>query len=204
MNIVKKRKGITFIEIMVVVAILVLMIIGAVGALNPAELFNRARDAQRKKDLNRIKISFEEYFNDKGCYPDTTMVEKLGSKTNCETHVFLPWLSYWPCDPKGEAYKILIGDNVNCPKWYKVMTLLESKRDTQISSQGSIDSEPITTANYSVSSGNVPDEIETLGVTCWQGGCYYITSSCNWIESCTGSNCYSGNCTPECKTKSCN
>jgi prepilin-type N-terminal cleavage/methylation domain-containing protein len=203
-----KRKGVTFIEIMVVITILAFLMIAAVKALNPAELINRAHDAQRKKDLNRMKISFEDYYNDKGCYPNRTMVDSLINKSNCGTDIFLPWLPKWPCDPKSEPYKILIG-NDDCPKWYKALAYLEGSSDPQIEQSGLGIGKTISPTdnsnppNYSVYGGNVPDEIEELNPICWQGGCYYVTTSCNWIKSCSGSNCYSGECIPECKTKSC-
>ena len=64
------RKGFTLIELMVVVTILAIMSMILVGIINPIALVNRGRDARRKKDLARIKTAFEEYYNDKGCYPN--------------------------------------------------------------------------------------------------------------------------------------
>ena len=202
-----KRKGMTLVEILVVVTILILMVLAAVMAINPVELINQARDAQRKKDLGRIKISFEDYFNDKGCYPNQTLVTSLMTKINCDSQVFFPWLPTWPCDPKNEPYKLLVGDDENCPKWYKMTAILETSKGKQVSSTVDLGTGETVVTSIGVTTtilgGNVPAEIVTLDPRCWQGGCYYVTTSCNWIESCSGSNCYSGDCVPECKTTNC-
>lgn len=204
-----KRKGVTFIELMVVVAILALMTIAAIMAINPIELINQARDAQRKKDLGRIKISFEDYFNDKGCYPNQTLATSLMIKTNCDSQVFLPWLPSWPCDPKNEPYKLVVGSDANCPKWYMMEANLESSKlrtlQNQVVNEGTGETQVVSIgATTTISGGNVPVGEVVMDPRCWQGGCYYITTSCNWIQSCSGNNCYSGDCIPECKTTNCN
>jgi prepilin-type N-terminal cleavage/methylation domain-containing protein len=200
-----KRKGVTLIETMVVVVVLLLIALAAIRTIDPIELVNRARDAQRRKDLSRIKISFEDYFNDKGCYPNRVMVTSLTTKANCNSQVFLPWLPYWPCDPKGEPYKILIGDDIGCPKWFMMTADFESPKSRSVGTTtlGSGETTAVVIDNGGVTGGNVPEEVVTLDPSCWQGGCYYVTTSCNWIETCSGGNCYSGNCTPQCKVESC-
>jgi len=199
------KKGVTLTEILIVMAILIVLIAAAIGAINPIGIFNRARDAQRKKDLNRIKISFEDYFNDKGCYPNKVMVDALINRINCGGRVFSPWLVPWPCDPDGSPYPIVAGDDDNCPKWYKVMTNLENPNDSQISYPGpsTLGSGATVPVNYSVSGGNAAKKKKVLGSTCWEGGCYYITTSCNWVIGCVGDNCYSGRCVDECKIECC-
>jgi len=63
-----KKKGFTLVELLIVMAILLMMATMMVGTLNSVGIFNKARDARRKKDIGRIKIAFEDYYNDKGCY----------------------------------------------------------------------------------------------------------------------------------------
>ena len=117
------KQGFTLIEFLVAMAILMLMVILSVGALNPAAMFARARDAQRKKDLGRIRVAFEEYFNDKGHYPSQTEIDGLSCGSNWA------WLSPWPCDQigVGKTYTIITDS-----KKFKVFTNLENKVDPQI------------------------------------------------------------------------
>jgi prepilin-type N-terminal cleavage/methylation domain-containing protein len=131
------RKGFSLIEITIVIAIVMILVAIVTSALKPIALVNRARDAQRKKDLDRIKIAFEEYNNDMGSYPGKDMVNLLRYKGSCSSNVFKPWLSSWPCDPNGETYYILIplnpdGTLTDKPGWYKVLTNLEDKQDKDI------------------------------------------------------------------------
>ena len=123
------KRGFTLIEFLVAMAILMIMVIFSVGALNPASMFARARDAQRKKDLGRIKVAFEEYFNDKGCYPSQTIINNL----DCGGTGFAPMLNPWPCDPigVGKTYTILVDSN-SCSKSFKILTNLENTNDSQI------------------------------------------------------------------------
>lgn len=151
----KIKRGLTLVEILVVMAILSVMIIATIIAIDPIGAMVKARDAQRKKDLNRIKVAFEDYMNDRNCYPNQSIVDSLSSAANCKSGIFSPWLTMWPCDPNGSPYPLVIGDDTNCPKWYKVMTYLENKKDTQISDQGGIGLSVGVSVNYGVASGNV-------------------------------------------------
>jgi len=74
-----------------VMTLLVILAVMMVGIFNSTAIFNKARDAQRKKDLGRIKIAFEEYYNDKGCYPGQDFMAELSSVVSCNTKVFSPW-----------------------------------------------------------------------------------------------------------------
>jgi len=137
MVLVKKKKAFTLVELLIVIAILLIMIVILIGILNPIALVNRAKDSRRKKDLGRIRVAFEEYFNDKGCYPNDLHPESwltnLMSPGNCgSSSVFGKWLRPWPCDPNGDPYEILTGYDDKCPKWFKILATLENKKDSSI------------------------------------------------------------------------
>ena len=151
----KSKNGLTLVEILVVTAVLSAMIIATIMAIDPIGAMAKARDAQRKKDLNRIKVAFEDYMNDRSCYPSQSIVDSLSSAANCKTGIFSPWMTSWPCDPNGSPYPLVVGDDANCPKWYKIMTYLENKNDLQISDQGGIGLGVGVSVNYGVASGNV-------------------------------------------------
>lgn len=211
----KRIWGFTLVELLMVMAVLAVVATIAVGTFNSVGIYNRARDARRKKDIGRIKVAFEEYYNDKGCYPSKGIVSTLMSKSNCGSNIFSPWLSSWPCDPNGSPYQIavesfLVGDG--CPKWYKVLTELENKSDSGIpdnwnevftSLGGGYGSD---TANFGVSSSNVDWSDERADPECIAyGGCYYHPnpSSCDAISACVGPNCFLGVCKNTCRISCC-
>ncbi len=121
------QKGLTLVELLVVLIILAILMVMMIGNFNPVAVINRGKDAQRKKDLAKIKVAFEEYYNDKGCYPNKELIDSL----DCKTNDFIPWITSWPCDPNGSKYVIMV-DSSNCPRWFKAMTNLQYKKDKDI------------------------------------------------------------------------
>ncbi|MFZ2153124.1 MAG: hypothetical protein WAV41_03645 [Microgenomates group bacterium] len=183
-------------------------------ALNPGALINRAQDSQRKKDLARIKVAFEEYFNDRECFPDQTMIDSL----TCRGNGFAPWLPNWPCDPKGGAYKIYTG--ASCPKTYILLTDLLYKKDAHIPigwydqgsnyhfGDGSLTSNDV---NYGVSSSNINwyDEVLPDPVSCntvfgdcydvYSDGCQSLSRDADHLNAYVDNNCKAG-----CQVSCCN
>ena len=96
------------IEVLTVTAILAILIIMAITML-PRQL-EKARDSERKSDLQKIKVAFENYYNDNGCYP--SLVDANGTPIvlqNCggvspASHELSPYLQNIPCDPQNEKY----------------------------------------------------------------------------------------------------
>lgn len=215
-----KKNGFTLIELTIVVTIIVILSVILIGVFNSTGIFNKARDAQRKKDLGRIKVAFEEYYNDKGCYPDKTIADNLSSKINCGKNVFSPWLSSLPCDPNRNAYIVVVEnpDYSQCNKWYKIFTKLEDKNDKDIPAGwtylstfvlgGQVNSKMV---NYGVSSPNVGwfDVYQDPECAAY-GGCYYKpdpngqSNVCNSAGTgCVGPNCYLGSCKNSCQVACC-
>lgn len=122
------------------------MAVMLMGVFNSIGITNKGRDARRKKDLNRIKIAFEEYFNDKGYYPKDDLVEKLMDKDNCGKSIDdFPYLHPWPCDPNNSPYTIMVGINK-----FVATTYLENEEDKDIPNV-----KTMLLANYGVSSSNI-------------------------------------------------
>ena len=61
------RAGFTLIELLLVIAIVGMLVTGAMYALNQGRM--KSRDAKRIADLNTITKALELYFTDKGAYP---------------------------------------------------------------------------------------------------------------------------------------
>jgi len=210
----KSQKAFTLVEFIIVIVLLMLLAIITVGALNPGLLTERARDAQRKKDLGRIRVAFEEYFNDKGCFPTQANIDAL----ECDKNGFQPWLPNWPCDPNGQKYYVYTG-TATCPTSYRILTNLKNKTDKQIPSgwysqslsfkfgDGSLSIEDV---NYGVSSQNTYWTLESVPDHCYSTftGCFTSPGpgTCNALPQGTEQrNSYvHPDCLPECFVSCCN
>lgn len=211
-----RKNAFTLIELLVGFAIIAIMIVISVATLNSIGLTNKGRDAQRKKDLNRIKIAFEEYYNDKSDFPTGDLLDDLNNKSNCGTGIFMPYLNTWPCDPNGQPY--LIGVETGLNK-YKVVTNLENKADRDIpanwySSDQTVLNKSVNEVNYGVSSSNIlwynpitKEEYESVG--CDTSTCVSTKyGNCTHNSECSGDLCYFFNtsgrqCNGVCATSQC-
>jgi prepilin-type N-terminal cleavage/methylation domain-containing protein len=205
----KNKKGVSLIEVLIVMAILGLLSMAAIMILNPQILIGKASDSRRKSDLNKIKIAFEEYFTDKGIYPSQININSWNISNNCEKKIdeISKYLNSWLCDPKGQPYTIISNNN-----WFKIVTNLENKEDKDIPSGWYGENTIYTTdfkrneVNYGVSSSNVLwyegicEEKET-------GVCLKLNSNgCNdavGIGCSLPDACYRGRCTGACWVPSC-
>lgn len=222
---VLNKKGFTLIEIVVSFAILAILVAIVTTTINPLAMINRGKDARRKSDLNRIKVAFEEYQNDKGFYPKNDMMLNLMKKENCGKNVFSPWLKSWPCDPNGNPYYIFYDDTNS---WFKVLANLEDKQDKSIPKGwyiyesvyrvGNSDSGlGVNNVNYGVSSPNVSWFDVTIDPKCHYNPLNHdedncstkIVTGCNIATSgCKGPDCYAqltdgGGCDAKCKVNCC-
>lgn len=74
----KNKKGFTLVELMIVIAILAILAAIVIFALNPAELFRRARDSQRMSDLRVLSSALSYYLADA-----TTPILDGATNTKC-------------------------------------------------------------------------------------------------------------------------
>jgi len=159
---VKKNSGLTLIELLIVIAILAILLL--IGLMTWRNQFNKAKDASRKDDLQRITIAFEEYFNDNECYPPTDILD------NCEGDELSPYLESIPCDPLSHTPYCYIPDITipTCPRYYRVFSSLDYTDDPIIAKlkchgdeycgyETACKADAIQSGyNYGVSSLNVP------------------------------------------------
>lgn len=127
MNTPQRRKvflerGFTLIELLITVAVLAVLMIMLLIAWRGQ--INRARDAQRKADLEKIKIAFENYYNDKECFPDQDILQV------CRGDALDPYLDKIPCDPVFDLPYCYIHDETNpCGQSYKILAPLKDSND---------------------------------------------------------------------------
>lgn len=146
----KNKTGFTLIEILVVVSIL--SILSVTGFLTLTRQSTKAQDTTMKTDLNRLKIAFEDYYNDHNCYPPAEWFEDASNITGDELK---PYLSQIPLNKKTAQPYLLEKDTTGC-SWFKIYTTLNNPDDPQAVLLRTTD--PLigsTLGNFGVSSSNV-------------------------------------------------
>lgn len=150
-----KKNGFTLVELLVVMAII--GILAAISIVSFQTSQTKARDAQRKSDLNQIGQTLEAYYNDKGQYPDNSAAtfkidgcEDSGSGPDtCE------WGAEWS-DENDTIYMILLPADTSASlnyyylsdgSYYQLYARLQNNLDGEIPT---LSGNP---ANYSISCG---------------------------------------------------
>lgn len=124
----KEKNGFTLMEILIVVSILVLITI--LLLVNVLTQIHKTNDSRRKTDLYKIQKAFEEYFNDKQCYPSLAILDSCGSAS------LAPYLPAVLCDPITKVpYLYMVGQPSVC-SGYRVCTKLENLNDPDITRIG--------------------------------------------------------------------
>jgi type II secretory pathway pseudopilin PulG len=160
----KNRAGFSLIELVLVSVILMMMFLIAMVAWR--NHINKARDAQRKDDLQRLSVAFEEYFSDKECYPPADILQSCGGSE------LSPYLDKVPCDPvyKAPYCYITDADNPTCFRKFRLLAALKNFSDPVIQKLGcsqddvfcgwetecAVAGEDASGYNYGLSSGNIP------------------------------------------------
>ena len=90
----KKNFGFTLIELLVVISIIGLLAALIMVNFNAAR--ERARDVQRKSDMDQIKKALRMYYNDMSLYPETASSNKIKACGNPATTTF-EWGSTFTC-----------------------------------------------------------------------------------------------------------
>jgi type II secretory pathway pseudopilin PulG len=117
-------------ELIIVVAI-ICVIAGILLLVNWRKNVYRAHDAKRKADIVNINRAFEEYFNDKGCYPETTILDQCGDAA------LAPFLDKVPCDPTTkEPYKYVPAQETNLCLGNRLCAKLQDWSDPDITTLG--------------------------------------------------------------------
>src|SRR5258708_32581778 len=126
MQVSKKRSGFTLIELLIALAIIAILFV--VLLLGEGLQLSRGEDARRKSDLAKLKVAFEDYYNDHNCYPPPALLQRCGSTD------LAPYVARIPCDPRSrQPYPDYIDSSC---QWYAIYTTLGDKNDAVISTLG--------------------------------------------------------------------
>jgi len=145
----KKKKGFSMVEILVVLTVVTILSMSAM--LVVPKQFQRSRDAVRKANLDSFKKAIAEYYTDKGCYPNS--VPSCGNAFVVGSATLRDSI---PCDPKTNlSYSYISDSSSSCPKWFQIYANLEIEDDKAIASAGCLNGcGPTCNYNYGVASTN--------------------------------------------------
>lgn len=128
-----KHLGFSLAELLIVVT--VIMLLAIVLYTNWQKQIIRGYDAKRKTDLGVLKRAFEDYYNDKDCYPSQTQWNSFV----CDGSQLVPYIAKIPCDPQTrEKYfytTIADGFGGECGG-YRALAGLGDLQDSDIPAQG--------------------------------------------------------------------
>lgn len=116
-------------ELLIVLALIILIFI--ILLINIRTQIARGHDIKRKADLHNVQKAFEEYANDKACFP---LADALA---NCGSADLAPYIAQVPCDPVGKnnTYLYVVGDPNACTE-YHLCAKLEDLTDPDIKRLG--------------------------------------------------------------------
>lgn len=95
-----RRRAFTLIELLIVITIIGILAVALVPRLTGGP--SRARDAQRKSDLQQIATALEFYYNDNSGYP-TDMSDNCVANATMAT-ILANYMNAAPSDPSATAY----------------------------------------------------------------------------------------------------
>ncbi|MFH2085296.1 MAG: type II secretion system protein [bacterium] len=140
------RHAFSLIEIMIVVGIIAILLVGTLLTVRVQR--SKAEDTTMKTDLSRLKIAFEDYYNDHNCYPPA---DWFNGPEDVNSTVLQPYLKQMLYNRKTLLPYVLEKDPTGC-SWFKIYTTLNNADDPQaVTLRSPFGS---TLGNYGVSSTN--------------------------------------------------
>lgn len=149
------NQGFTLIEVLIITAIIVLLITTLIFSLRKQR--TKAEDVRVKDDLYRLRIAFEEYYNDNNCYPPDTWFD---GPEDCESTNLSPYLLNIPCNKKTDLPYELEYDASSCG-WFKLYANLANAEDPEVQALCTYDESGKVGYNYGISSTNT-----TITINC--------------------------------------
>jgi prepilin-type N-terminal cleavage/methylation domain-containing protein len=80
----KSAKGFTLIELLIVIAVLGILAVAVLSAINPIEQINRSRDTGSRSDAEQLISAIDRYYATNGYYPWQASAEEVDTSVGWE------------------------------------------------------------------------------------------------------------------------
>lgn len=125
-----KSRGFSFVEVLIAVAVIAVLSTVAFAALGEAR--KKARDTQRKSDLEQIHLALRLYKDENASYPtghDAGTVIGEGGATTLNNLIddYLPMVPLDPMGPSNSVHQYVYVTNFNCSSVGTTVTMLYAK-----------------------------------------------------------------------------
>ena len=140
----KLSSGFTLIEILIAVALIGIMAVGIIIALDPLAQIQKAQDAKRKSDLSQIQKALETYYQDYGRYPQSspdniTLPHRIVNRflvVEWGSTDFQPYMSILPKDPSSSKKYVYNSTGLDGQTYYLYASLDRGANDPQACPKG--------------------------------------------------------------------
>lgn len=110
-----QNKGFTLVELLIAIVLLSVILVFLILFINPFAQLNKAKDAQRKKDLAEIRSALDLYFNDHNCYPASI---PFGFEWTEGSVTYMKKVPQDPdCSPTRLCYYYQVDTTATCSQW---------------------------------------------------------------------------------------
>lgn len=150
------KKGFTIVELLIVVAIIAILT-GILLMNNIIATMQKARDAKRKQDINKLARYFEDYLNDHNRYPPPDNPINGNISGFAWGAPFPPYMEEMPKDPLSPRQDYYYLSDLGTQKFYMLFARLERFDDPDAEKLScKYGCGPNGAYNYYVQSGNIP------------------------------------------------
>lgn len=142
----KNKVGMSLMEMLIVIALILLLLTVLLFYINIRGQLGKGWDGKRKAQLNELSKVFEDYYNDKNCYPKPEEVCTDAPVYYNDDNVYAcricggslsPYKDELPCDPEDPKHIYLYTvDDENCPSYFVIYSKLSNERDPEIAEIG--------------------------------------------------------------------
>lgn len=127
----KNKRGFTLVELLVVIAIISILTVISASSYTSAQI--KARDAQRKSDLDAVSKALMMYYNDTGVFPKTSDLNFGNVSVGLMGADSMVYMRQTPQDPKyssDSTYQYIYKVSSDYKK-FNLFANLENKKDSQ-------------------------------------------------------------------------
>lgn len=148
MFILRKNKGFTLVELMIVIAIIAVLVSIILIAVNPVRVIHDAQDTKRRTEINQAKTALQLYYNDNKDYPASTA---LVSSLQPNYWRLVPSVSYYGYK-RISSTDYIVGTQLNNPSNDDIATFTKCNGGAAVSNLVSF-KDPTVTFNLPTTGG---------------------------------------------------